>query len=145
MSKKIDIKRFDKSLPLPEYKTKGAAGFDLAAREDVTIKPGQIVAISLNVAIAIPKGYFMVQAARSSTHKLGLMAANGIGIIDSDYAGDEDEYKFLAYNFTKKTIKIEKGTRIAQGILLKCEQAAWKEVTKMKAKTRGGIGSTGHK
>ena len=39
MSKKIKIKRFDKNLPLPEYKTAGAAGFDLTARETTVIKP----------------------------------------------------------------------------------------------------------
>ncbi len=145
MSKKIKIKRFDKSLPLPEHKTKGAAGFDLTAREDVTIKPGQVAYIPLNIAIAIPKGYFVMQAARSSTHKLGLMAVNGIGVIDSDYAGDGDENRFLAFNFTKKPVNIEKGMRVAQGVLIKYEQVSWKEVNKMKAKTRGGIGSTGKK
>lgn len=145
MPKNIKIKRFDKSLPLPEYKTKGAVGFDLAARETVVISAGTVGRIPLNIAIEIPKGYFIVQASRSSAHKLGIMAANGIGIIDSDFCGDGDEYIFLAYNFTKKAVTIEKGTRIAQGILMKYEQANWKEVQKMKAETRGGIGSTGHK
>lgn len=139
------IKRFDKTLPLPEYKTRGAVAFDLSARETIKLKPGEIAYIPLNVAIRPPKGYFILQAPRSSTHKLGLMAVNSVGVIDHDYSGDEDEYKFAAYNFTKKAILIEKGTRIAQGILLKYEQAAFREVPKMNRKTRGGFGSTGHK
>ncbi|HVZ11095.1 MAG TPA: dUTP diphosphatase [Candidatus Paceibacterota bacterium] len=143
MSKQIKLKRFDKSLPLPAYKTKGAAGFDLAARETVTITPATAAMVPLNVAITIPKDHFVILAARSSLHKLGLLPINGVGIVDSDYAGEEDEYKFLAYNFTKKPVTIEKGTRIAQGIFVKFTRATWKEVSKMTAKTRGGFGSTG--
>ena len=145
MSKKIQIKRFDKSLPLPEYKTKGAAAFDLAAREEITIAPNTIGYIPLNVAIETPKDHLLLVAARSSTHKLGLMPIHGVGIGDSDYRGDEDEYKMPAYNFTKKAVTIEKGTRVAQGILVKFTRANWKEVKKLTSQTRGGFGSTGHK
>ncbi len=145
MSKLIRVKRFDKSLPLPEYKTKGAAGFDLTARETTIIKPSTVGYIPLNIAVETPKDHFFVLAARSSTHKLGLLPANGIGIGDSDFRGDGDEYKFPAFNFTKKTITIEKGTRIAQGLFVKFTKAKWKEVNKLNSKTRGGFGSTGHK
>ncbi len=145
MAKTIRIKRFDKSLPLPEYKTKGAAGFDLSARETTTIKAGEIDRIPLNIALEIPKGHFLLLAARSSTYKLGLTMINGIGVIDSDFRGNEDEFGFMVQNFTKKTVVIEKGMRIAQGIIIKHERASWKEVPKMKAKTRGGFGTTGHK
>lgn len=145
MSKTIKIKRFDKSLPLPEYKTKGAAGFDLAARETTVIKSGQIERIPLNLVIATPKGHFMLLCARSSTYKLGLTMINGIGIIDSDFCGDGDEFSLAVQNFTKKTVTIEKGARIAQGIFVKFTRAKWQEVSKMSAKTRGGFGSTGHK
>jgi dUTP pyrophosphatase len=143
--KKIKIKRFDKSLPLPEYKTAGAAGFDLSAREETTIKPGEVGYILLNVAVATPKDHMLLIVARSSTHKQGLMPINGIGIGDSDFRGDEDEYRFPAFNFTKKIVAIEKGTRIAQGIFVKFTKAQWQEVRKMNGKTRGGFGSTGHK
>ena len=143
--RKIKIKRFDKSLPLPEYKTAGAVGFDLAAREDVIIKPKQIAYIPLNVAVETPKGHFLMIAPRSSTHKLGLMQINSVAIGDSDFRGDEDEYKMPAYNFTDKAVRIEKGTRVAQGLFLKIVKAAWHEVKKMKSKTRGGFGTTGKK
>ena len=143
MTKGIKIKRFDKSLPLPEYKTAGAAGFDLTAKESITIEPGAIGYIPLNVAVETPRDHLLLLAARSSTHKLGLMPANGIGIGDSDYRGDGDEYKFAAFNFTRKAVTIEKGTRVAQGIFVKFTKAKWQEVSKMTAKTRGGFGSTG--
>src|SRR3989338_6995149 len=145
MSKKIKIKRFDKNLPLPEYKTAGAAGFDLTARETIIIGPATVGYVPLNIAIETPKNHFFILAARSSTHKMGLMPANGIGIGDSDFRGDEDEYKIALLNFTNKPITIEKGTRIAQGLIVKHIRANWQEVAKMKSKIRGGFGSTGKK
>lgn len=143
--KKIRIKRFDKELPLPEYKTEGAAGFDMTARETVIIKPGMIGYIPLNVAVETPRGYMMLVAARGSTHKHGLMPVHGIGIGDWDYRGDDDEYKFPAYNFTNKSVTIEKGTRIAQGIFVKYLKGNFKEIVKLNNKTRGGFGTTGKK
>lgn len=145
VAKKIEIKRFDKSLPLPEYKTKGAAGLDVCARTAVEILPRQIAYVPLNVAVKIPKGYFMMLVARSSTHKKGLWMANGVGIMDADYSGDEDEYKAAYYNFTDSPVVIEKGERIAQIVCVKIETPKIKEVLKMKNKTRGGFGTTGHK
>ena len=140
---KIKIKRFDKNLPLPEYKTAGAAGFDLAARETTIIKAGKLGIIPLNTVIVAPKGHFILLCARSSTYKLGLSMINGIGIIDSDFCGNEDEFKFTVQNFTNKTVVIDKGTRIAQGLFVKFIKADWHEVLKMKGKSRGGFGTTG--
>ncbi|MEK9185389.1 MAG: dUTP diphosphatase, partial [Patescibacteria group bacterium] len=68
-----------------------------------------------------------------------------IGIGDSDFHGDDDEYRMPLFNFTKKLVTIERGTRIAQGLFVKFVKAAWQEVDKMKSKTRGGFGTTGHK
>ena len=141
----IKIKRFDKKLLLPEYKTKRAAAFDLCARKEIKIKPGSIGYVPLNIAIETPDGYFLLLASRSSTHKKGLILANGVGIGDPDFCGDEDEYQAIFLNFSSRVIKIEKGERIAQGMFIKAMRAKWKEVEKMKNKTRGGIGSTGAK
>lgn len=142
---RIKIKRFDKTLDLPSYKTNGAAAFDLSARETIVIKPNETQLIPLNVALEVPSGYFTLLCARSSAFKLGIMPLNGIGIIDSDYCGNDDEIKFLAYNFTNKEVVIEKGTRIAQALILKYEKAEIEEVDEMKNKSRGGFGSTGVK
>ena len=141
----IKIKRFDKELPLPKHQTDGAAAFDLTARETVTIAPRELGFVPLNVAIETPPGYFLLIAARSSTPKRGLMKANGIGIIDPDFAGDGDEIKSTYYNFTDKPVTIEKGERIAQGIFIKTTEFSWEEVEKLDGKTRGGFGTTGHK
>ena len=141
----IKIKRFDKSLPLPVHKTSGAVAVDLYSRIDVEIKPKEIVYIPMNVAIKIPDGYFVMLAPRSSTHKMGIMGVNGVGIFDRDYCGDNDEYHFAAYNFTEGTVKIEKSTRLCQLLLIKCENFDFDEVESMGESSRGGFGTTGNK
>jgi dUTP pyrophosphatase len=142
---KIKIKRFHKDLPLPEHKTAGAAAFDLTARDTVTIPPKSIGYVPLNVAMEIPADHFLFLAPRSSTHKKGLMPANGIGIVDPDFCGDCDEIKSAYYNFTDQPVLIERGERISQGMLVKFVRAEWEEVDMMNHKTRGGFGSTGDK
>ncbi len=137
------IRRFDPDLPLPEYKTPGAAGFDLSSREDVTIAPGEVALVPLNVAITPPSGYFVLLAARSSLHKRGLMPANGVGVIDADYCGNADEYKVVLWNFSQVPASIARGERIAQGVFVPLAQATFTEVKDMGAKSRGGFGSTG--
>ena len=141
----VRIKRFDKGLPLPKCETEGAAAFDLTARETVEIAPGKVGYISLNVAVETPPGYFLLIAARSSTHKKGLIKPNGIGIIDPDYSGDADEVRSVYYNFTDKPVVVEKGERIAQGIFIPIAKFEWEEVDKMHNKNRGGFGTTGLK
>ena len=68
--------------------------------------------------------------------KKGLLIPNGLGIIDQDYSGDEDELKLESFNFTKKAVKVEKGERIAQGVLVKIAIGKFTEV-KQKPRTRG--------
>ena len=104
----IKIKRFDKSLPLPEYKTEGAACMDLYTREDTVIPSHSFGRVPLNVAMEIPQGTFVLLAARSSAHKLGLLPSNGVGIGDEDFMGDNDEYNFLVYNVTDKDVDRDK-------------------------------------
>jgi dUTP pyrophosphatase len=140
---KARIKRFDKKLPLPKYHTDGAAAFDLSAREAVEIPPKEVRLVPLNVAIETPPGHFLLVAARSSTHKKGLILANGIGIGDPDFSGDNDEYHAAYLNFTDKPVVVEKGERIAQAMFVQFVKADWEEVERMDKKTRGGFGSTG--
>jgi len=142
---RVKIKRFDKELPLPERKTSRAAAFDFVARERIEILPGEVGYIPLNVAVETPDDCFLLIAARSSTHKKGLIMANGIGIGDPDFSGDGDEYKAAYFNFTDSPVIIERGERIAQGMIVSREQIEWEEVDEMGNDTRGGFGSTGIK
>lgn len=72
------------------------------------------------------------------------MPANGIGIIDADYCGDDDELGYLVYNFTKKPVRIKRGERIGQAMFVKLGRVqTWVERKRMNKKSRGGFGSTG--
>ncbi len=139
----IRIKRIDKTIPLPEYKTQGAAGFDLSARLETTILPKTISYIPLNVVIEPPLGYFTLLVPRSSLHKRGLMPANGVGIIDGDYSGNEDELQAALYNFTDASVVIAKGERIMQALFLPVCRPEFGETEDMDKQSRGGFGTTG--
>jgi dUTP pyrophosphatase len=140
----VKIKRIDKSLPLPVYETDGSVGFDVLARESVTIDPGSIELIPANVVIEVPKGYMLIVASRSSTpRKKGLTPPHGFGIIDHDYCGPEDEVKIQVYNFSDEPVMIESGEKIAQGVFVRIDKFEWEEVDKIKQESRGGFGSTG--
>lgn len=141
---KVKIKRIDASLPLPKYETDGSVGFDFLAREETVVEPGAIALIPANVIMEVPRGYMLVAALRSSTpKKKGLLTPHGIGIIDHDFCGPEDEIKIQVYNFTDKSVTIERGERIAQGVLVRVDKFEWEEVSEMSNQTRGGFGSTG--
>ncbi len=144
MSMKINIKRIDKSLPLPKYETGGSVGFDLICRKSAEILPQSIVLIPANIIVETPPGYMLMVCARSSTpRKFGLMLPQGVGIVDNDYCGEEDELQIQIYNFTDKVVNVERGTRIAQAVFVRVDTAEWNEVEQMNAPSRGGFGSTG--
>jgi dUTP pyrophosphatase len=139
----VRIRRLDSSLALPSYQTAEAAGFDLAASCDVTIPPHEVRLIPTGLVVAVPHGYFLGIFARSSTPlKRGLMVANGVGVIDPDYAGPEDEIKVQVLNFTAGEVVVRRGDRIAQGIFIPTLQLQWEE-GETRAVSRGGFGSTG--
>ena len=82
--------------------------------------------------------------ARSSTPlKRGLMVANGVGVVDSDYCGPADEVKIAVMNFTAAAVTVSAGDRIAQGMLLPAPRVEWEEVAELAAESRGGFGATG--
>jgi len=140
---KVKIKRIDKSLPLPIYETAGSVGFDLLVREKTIVGPGELAAVPCNVIVETPPGFMLLVVPRSSTpKKKGLTSPHGVGVIDQDYAGPEDEVKFLCYNFTDKPTLVERGEKVAQGIFVKIDKADWAEVEEMKNPSRGGLGST---
>lgn len=139
----VRIQRVDKSLPLPVYETQGSVGFDLIARESVTIEAGKIELIPGNVIIEVPQGYMLAVASRSSTpKKKGLTPPHGFGIIDHDYCGPTDEVKIQVYNFSNAAVTIERGEKIAQGVFVRVDKFEWQEVEQIREESRGGFGST---
>ncbi|PIR59225.1 MAG: dUTP diphosphatase [Candidatus Pacebacteria bacterium CG10_big_fil_rev_8_21_14_0_10_56_10] len=145
MALSIRIKLFDVDLPLPAYQTAGAAGFDLYARRRVTIGPGRTAKVPLNVALELPPGYWLLLAARSSLHTKGLMLANGVGVGDEDFRGDNDEYLAVLTNLFDRPATVGRGERIVQGIILPRQRAKLERVEQLGLTDRGGLGSTGRR
>ena len=141
---RVRIRRLDASVDLPAYGTDGSAAFDLAASADTIIAPGEVRLVPTGLVIEVPEGMFLAVFARSSTPlKRGLMIANGVGVVDSDYCGPADEVKIPTLNFTAAPVQVSKGDRIAQGILLPSPRVEWDEVGELRPGSRGGFGATG--
>jgi len=139
----ISIQRLDPSLPLPKYESPGAVGFDFVTRETTTIEPGAIGLVPGNVIVQVPEGFALLVLPRSSLpRKKALVCPHSIGVIDQDYHGPEDEIFIQVQNVSNEPVTVERGERIAQGLFVKVEQAAWEEVDGHGAQTRGGFGST---
>src|SRR3989338_1099032 len=111
----VSIQRIDPTLPLPEYHTKGAVGFDLVTRETTTIPPGAIGLVPGNVIVEVPEGYALLIVPRSSLpRKKALVCPHSIGVIDQDYCGADDEIFVQVQNVSQEPVTVERGERIAQ-------------------------------
>ena len=142
---KLLIKKLQKNIILPEYKTDGSSGMDIVANIERAVKilPGEKKIIPTGISVAIPKKYEIQIRPRS-----GLAAKNGIsvlntpGTIDSDYRG---EIKVILINLGKVTFEIKKNDRIAQMVICPIIKAELKEVESLPKTVRGseGFGSTG--
>jgi dUTP pyrophosphatase len=141
----VRIRRLSSTVPLPEYQTSGAAGFDLAASEDVLVQPGAVALVPTGLVVETPRGYFLGIFARSSTPlRRGLMVANGVGVVDADYCGQRDEVKVAVLNITNAPVYVKTGDRIAQGLFIPVARAEWQETTEdLREGSRGGFGATG--
>jgi dUTP pyrophosphatase len=140
---RLKIRRLDDTIPLPSYGTEESAGFDLAAAHDCEVAPGQLVLVRTGLVIEVPTGHFLGIFARSSTPlKRGLIISNGVGVIDPDYSGPNDEVMIQVLNITPAPVRVTRGDRLAQGIVLPAPRVTWQEVTTIREVTRGGFGST---
>ena len=144
---KILIKRLSSKVTMPQYKTIGSSGMDIAAFLDneIFIKPSEKKIIPTGIKLKIPKCYEVQIRPRS-----GLAANNDVtvlntpGTIDSDYRG---EIKVILFNHGKNVFKVENGLRIAQMVLCPVIEAKLSEVEIIDETERGegGFGSTGTK
>lgn len=141
----VKLKYLSDKVSRPEYATRGSLGMDLSAAIDNTfiLRAGEEALVSAGVAMQIPKGYGGFIFARGGlAYKKGIIAGNGVGIIDSDYTG---EVKVLLRNISDEDYTIKPGDRIAQMIFLPVEYANLVVVDKLDDTMRGskGFGSTG--
>lgn len=126
---------------LPVLATSGAAGADVCAAEDAEIKPGQRALIKTGLKAAVPDGYVLDVRPRSGLAiKHGITVLNTPGTIDSDYRG---EIGVILINHSDQSFYIDKGDRIAQLVLLKCEKPEFVQVGSL-LETERGAGGFGH-
>lgn len=129
---------------LPQRKTARSAGYDLAAAETVLIPPGQVRLVPTGLKAYLGRAEVLVLAVRSSlAAKRSLALANGIGVIDSDYADNPDNEGHILvalHNFGTGPAEVTAGERVAQGIFLPYLITVDDEAA---GERTGGFGSTG--
>lgn len=139
----------DRSLPLPAYRTAGAAGADLCAhlppgdREaGLTLRPGARAAVPTGLRLAIPEGWEGQVRARSGLARRGLLLPNAPGTVDADYRG---EVLVLLLNAGDEDVTLRHGDRIAQLVVAPVARAEFElaEALDDTPRGEGGFGSTG--
>lgn len=133
-------------LELPKYKTSGSSGFDLRAAvdKDVVISPGEWVLIPTGLKVELPTDYEIQIRSRSGIAlDSGVIVLNTPGTIDDDYRG---EIGVILINLGKKDFVVERGMRVAQGVLSYVPKANFRlgEV-RQTGRGSGGYGHTGVK
>jgi dUTP pyrophosphatase len=135
------------SIPLPTYATSGSAALDLRAclEEPKTVQPGETALIPSGLAISIhDSGLVALLVPRSGLGiKHGIVLANTVGVIDSDYQG---EIGIGIVNRGASPYTIEPGERVCQMMFIPVTQVALELVEEFSKETeRGarGFGSTG--
>jgi dUTP pyrophosphatase len=144
---KIDRLAGAEDLPLPAYKTAGAAGMDLAAAvpadAPVTIAPGARALVGTGLMIAVPDGHEGQVRPRSGLAlEHGVTVLNAPGTIDADYRG---EVRVILVNLGSAPVTITRGQRIAQLVIAPVVQTDILLTDTLEATARGagGFGSTG--
>ena len=142
----LPIKLLRANAVLPERKTAGSVGFDIAAclDEDVVIEPGKTHMIGSGLSIALEAGNAAFIYARSGLGiNNGIVPANCVGVIDSDYRG---EIIVGLKNTSNEPFKVSDGDRIAQLVIARCELPLLVLSDDLNETLRGdgGFGSTGN-
>ena len=128
---------------IPTRATEHSAGYDFYAAETVRIMPGEVKIVPTGITFeGMQADEFLQLSLRSGVSiKRPFLLANGVGIVDSDYAGNE--IGIILFNRSQNVpAVVDKGERIAQGVILKYHTVAGEK--KPTRKRTGGYGSTGN-
>ena len=140
----IAVRRLDPEVPLPAYAHPGDAGCDLVTTVPLALGPGERAVVPTGIALELPPGYagfVLPRSGLAARHGLGI--TNAPGLIDSGYRG---EIKLCLVNHDlRETLHLERLDRVAQLVVQRVEQVAWREVEELSESVRGagGHGSTG--
>ena len=129
---------------LPKRKTKQSAGYDIESAVDAVITPGETKLIPTGIkAYMKPYEWLGIYIRSSLAVKYGIILANNVAVIDSDYYNNQDNEGHILIaitNISEKVYNVKKGDRIAQGIF---HQYYRVDGDKTDGDRTGGIGSTG--
>lgn len=133
--------KLDDGAIMPKYAHAADAGMDLFCRENTVISGGCSALFDTGVHLAIPYGFYGKIASKS-----GLCVKHDIvseaGIIDSGYTGS---IAVKLRNNSDVPYVFRAGDKIAQLIIMPCENPALIQVDELEDTERGsgGFGSTG--
>lgn len=131
---------------MPTRATTGSAGYDLYAclDEAVTIAPQERATIHTGIALGIDQANIvaLIYARSGLACKHGIVPANCVGVVDSDYRG---EVMVVLHNQSATPFVVHHGDRIAQMVLSPVLLPTLTLVDSLDQTTRadGGFGSTG--
>jgi dUTP pyrophosphatase len=134
----------------PERAHPTDAGLDLKADKDYALIPGVPVKVHTGIHIEIPEGYAGFIYPRSGlATKEGIVLANIVGVIDSDYRGEIICAMIWNLNSTINPYvrkKIKKGQRIAQLVVSPVWTGELERVESLEdlSNTMRGEGGFGH-
>ncbi|WP_080147363.1 dUTP diphosphatase [Marinilactibacillus piezotolerans] len=162
----------EQNIELPKRATRGSAGYDIKAAEDTVVPSfwkallaenglknmmeGKAVSaenqnvfsstlVPTGIKAYMPENEYLMLANRSSNPmKKQLALPNGIGVIDADYYGNENnegEIFVQFINYGIEDVLVKKGDRIAQGIFTPYEIVD-NEIAEFQTRI-GGFGSSG--
>jgi dUTP pyrophosphatase len=141
---RIEVRRLDTGIPLPEYAHPGDAGADICTTVDVRLEPGERALVPTGLGIALPEGYVALVHPRSGlAARCGVSIVNAPGTVDAGYRG---EIKVMLINHDPRdAVELRRGDRIAQLVVQQVERARFVEVDELPTSSRGagGHGSTG--
>ena len=128
----------------PKRKTKQSAGYDIESAVNVVITPGETKLIPTGIKVYMDENEWLGIYIRSSLAiKYGLILANSVAVIDSDYYNNPDNEGHIMLpirNVFEMPYTVKKGDRIAQGIFHRYYKV---DGDKTDGSRIGGIGSTG--
>ena len=134
----------DNDFVVPKRSAKHSAGYDFVCPIDTLIAPQGRLKIATGIkAYMLPDEMLCIYPRSSLGFKHGIMLANTVGIVDSDYYNNEDnegEIFIKLFNSSDKVLELKKGERFAQGIFQKFLLTDDDDCDSVR---NGGIGSTG--
>ena len=129
----------------PQYATEGSAGLDLRSCDTCQLMPGNSWGFPLGFGVHInDSDICAIIMPRSGLGVKGILPANVVGLIDSDYQG---ELIVHLKNYSNTEYVVQNGDRIAQLVFMPVFQAKFTVVDDWSVKTKrgeGGFGSTGN-